>query len=308
MMEIIKPEEILAELEKIAQKDLECVYVKTNALDIYLNDATTLKMDTNKGVTGIYFDTNVNMEKFKVDAIEKLVHATEAFDMFTEYYDEDDDFEDYDSLSKILLHNNGDYRVNDNDIRKILPLDKQNYREFHGICSKLQDNIILKPNEKKDKNQIIRKKTNSKLLEKLSSLKNKKVYENEEETKPLIEKENTQSEEEKKSVNSKNNKIPKQSIESIGMKTEDKILQNSTLNDIDELEEEKRIEEIKYRVLSRKPQLVYDSISDEEDSDEEVVETTYIEPSSNIRLSYDCILFILEIYSMFYIPFSLAFL
>ena len=55
MMEIIKPEEILAELEKIAQKDLECVYVKTNAFDIYLNDATTLKMDTNKGVTGIYF-------------------------------------------------------------------------------------------------------------------------------------------------------------------------------------------------------------------------------------------------------------
>lgn len=197
--------------------------------------------------------------------------------------------------------------LDDNDIRKILPLDKQNYREFHGICSKLQDNIILKPNEKKDKNQIIRKKTTSKLLEKLSSLKNKKVYENEEETKPLIEKENTQSEEEKKSVNSKNNIIPKQSIESIGMITENKILQNSTLNDIDELEEEKRIEEIKYRVLSRKPQLVYDSISDEEDSDEEVVETTYIEPSSNIRLSYDCILFILEIYSMFYIPFSLAF-
>ena len=110
MMEIIKPEEILAELEKIAQKDLECVYVKTNAFDIYLNDATTLKMDTNKGVTGIYFDTNVNMEKFKVDAIEKLVHATEAFDMFTEYYDEDDDYDYYridfkDSEVKIFCNN-----------------------------------------------------------------------------------------------------------------------------------------------------------------------------------------------------------
>ena len=65
MMEIIKPEEILAELERITQKDLECIYITTNAFDIYLNDASSLKMDTNKGITGIYFNTNVNMEKFK---------------------------------------------------------------------------------------------------------------------------------------------------------------------------------------------------------------------------------------------------
>lgn len=196
--------------------------------------------------------------------------------------------------------------LDDNDIRKLLPLDKNNYREFHGICSKIQDNIILKPNKKRDKNQINRKKSSPKPLDKLSSLKAKKVYE-EEEDKPLIETENDKSEDEKKSLTPKNNIKPKQSIESAGVIAQEKLLQNSTLNDIDDLEEEKRIEEIKYRVLSRKPQLVYDSISDEEDSDEEVVETTYIEPSSNIRLSYDCILFILELYSMFYIPFSLAF-
>ena len=110
MMEIIKPEEILAELERITQKDLECIYITTNAFDIYLNDASSLKMDTNKGVTGIYFNTNVNMEKFKVDSIEKLVHATEAFDMFTEYYDEDDDYDYYridfkDSEVKIFFNN-----------------------------------------------------------------------------------------------------------------------------------------------------------------------------------------------------------
>ena len=40
MIEIIKPEEILAELEKITQKDLECIYITTNAFDIYLNDAS----------------------------------------------------------------------------------------------------------------------------------------------------------------------------------------------------------------------------------------------------------------------------
>ena len=62
MMEIIKPEEILAELERITQKDLECIYITTNAFDIYLNDASSLKMDTNKGITGIYFNTNVNKD------------------------------------------------------------------------------------------------------------------------------------------------------------------------------------------------------------------------------------------------------
>ena len=102
MIEIIKPEEILAELERITQKDLECIYITTNAFDIYLNDASSLKMDTNKGITGIYFNTNVNMEKFK--------HATEAFDMFTEYYDEDDEYDYYridfkDSEVKIFFNN-----------------------------------------------------------------------------------------------------------------------------------------------------------------------------------------------------------
>ena len=43
MMEIIKPEEILAELERITQKDLECIYITTNAFDIYLNDASYAK-------------------------------------------------------------------------------------------------------------------------------------------------------------------------------------------------------------------------------------------------------------------------
>ncbi len=36
MIEIIKPEEILAELEKNNSKDLECIYITTNAFDIYL--------------------------------------------------------------------------------------------------------------------------------------------------------------------------------------------------------------------------------------------------------------------------------
>ena len=51
-----------------------------------------------------------NMEKFKVDSIERLVHDTEAFDMFTEYYDEDDEYDYYridfkDSEVKIFFNN-----------------------------------------------------------------------------------------------------------------------------------------------------------------------------------------------------------
>ena len=76
MMEIIKPEEILAELERITQKDLECIYITTNAFDIYLNDASSLKMDTNKGITGIYFNTNVNMETLLKDWSMIQKHST----------------------------------------------------------------------------------------------------------------------------------------------------------------------------------------------------------------------------------------
>lgn len=95
MVDITKPEEILEKLKEITTKDLECIYIKTNAFDIYLNDATKLEIDTDKGYEEISFNTRVNMAKFRLDSIEKLVHDTEAFDMFTEYYDEDDDYDYY---------------------------------------------------------------------------------------------------------------------------------------------------------------------------------------------------------------------
>ena len=98
--------------------------------------------------------------------------------------------------------------------------------------------------------------------------------------------------------------IPKESAHNI--LTEDNLLEDNTI-EVDESGEEKRFEEMKYRVLTRKPQQVYDSISDEEDSDEEIMESGYIEPFSNIRLTYDCVLFLLEIYSLIYVPITLAF-
>lgn len=110
MIDITNPEEILQKLKEITTKDLECIYIKTKPFDIYLNDATKLEIDTEKGYEEISFNTKVNMQKFKLYAIEKIVHSTEAFDMFTEYYDEDDEYDYYrvdfkESEVKIFFNN-----------------------------------------------------------------------------------------------------------------------------------------------------------------------------------------------------------
>lgn len=110
MLNIAKPEEILQKLKEITEKELECIYVKTNAFDIYLNDATKIEIDEAKGYEEISFNTRVNIQKFKLDAIEDLVYSTEAFDMFTDYYDEDDEYDYYridfkESEVKIFFNN-----------------------------------------------------------------------------------------------------------------------------------------------------------------------------------------------------------
>ena len=196
--------------------------------------------------------------------------------------------------------------LDENDIRNIIPLDKQYFKEFNGICSKLQDTINLKPSSPKNKTNINKKyKTSTQLYsfpKPSASLPNKEIENN-----PLKER-NSQSEKESNEhiidLISQEDLIPKESAHNI--LTEDNLLEDNTI-EIDESGEEKRFEEMKYRVLTRKPQQVYDSISDEEDSDEEIMESGYIEPFSNIRLTYDCVLFLLEIYSLIYVPITLAF-
>ena len=199
--------------------------------------------------------------------------------------------------------------LDENDIRNIIPLDKQYFKEFNGICSKLQDTINLKPSSPKNKTNINKKYKTSTQLDSFpkpsASLPKKEIFIDE--NNPLKER-NSQSEKESNehiidSI-SQEDLIPKESAHNI--LTEDNLLEDNTI-EVDESGEEKRFEEMKYRVLTRKPQQVYDSISDEEDSDEEIMESGYIEPFSNIRLTYDCVLFLLEIYSLIYVPITLAF-
>ena len=61
----------------------------------------------------------------------------------------------------------------------------------------------------------------------------------------------------------------------------------------------------KYRILARK-QCIYDSLDDEEFEDEEEINTFYLEPNSLFSLIFDCIIFSLNIISLFEIPFYLA--
>ena len=82
---------------------------------------------------------------------------------------------------------------------------------------------------------------------------------------------------------------------------------NTMFRDLDELTEMNNREENHFRVLLKKHKRVYDSLSDEEASDEEINEVYYVEPFSNLRLGYDLLLFVLVFYSMFSVPYQLAF-
>lgn len=95
MKEFTTSKDILEELNKIGDKYLECIYIKTNAFDIYLSDAFHVKVTCDKGVDNISFNTKVNMQKFPVEAVEKMVYDTEEFELFEDFYDEDDDCEFY---------------------------------------------------------------------------------------------------------------------------------------------------------------------------------------------------------------------
>lgn len=86
---------ILEELKKIGDKTLECIYIKTNAFDIYLSDAYLLKLTNDKGVENISFNTKVNMNKFPIDIVDELVYDTKEFELFEDFYDEDDVCEYY---------------------------------------------------------------------------------------------------------------------------------------------------------------------------------------------------------------------
>lgn len=54
-----------------------------------------VKATNDKGVDNISFNTKVNMEKFPVESVEKMVFDTEAFETFEDFYNKDDNYEFY---------------------------------------------------------------------------------------------------------------------------------------------------------------------------------------------------------------------
>lgn len=95
MKEFTTASEIVEALNKISDKKLECIYVKTNVIDIYIRDADQINVTEDRGHEYISFNTRVNLEKFSVDIVEKMVFDTTEFELFEDFYDEDDDCEFY---------------------------------------------------------------------------------------------------------------------------------------------------------------------------------------------------------------------
>ena len=95
MKKFTEPNAILDELKKVGDRLLECIYIKTNAFDVYLSDAYLLKLTNDKGVDNISFNTKVNMSVFPIDIVEELVYDTTEFELFEDFYDEDDNCEFY---------------------------------------------------------------------------------------------------------------------------------------------------------------------------------------------------------------------
>lgn len=93
MKEFVTPSEISEVLGKIGDKKLECIYVKTNIFDIYIRDADQIKIVEDRGKEYISFNTRVNLEKFPVEVVERVRFDTTEFELFEDFYDEDDDCE-----------------------------------------------------------------------------------------------------------------------------------------------------------------------------------------------------------------------
>ena len=99
-----------------------------------------------------------------------------------------------------------------------------------------------------------------------------------------------------------------QKVESKVYKNDEKKENNNKNNDNDnEIDENenmeylKHIHELKYRNLSIKNKLVYDSLSDEE-SEDDLDEVFYINPRSNYKLIFDMMIFLCNLYFTFTYP------
>ena len=195
------------------------------------------------------------------------------------------------NLSIILVD-----KKDENDIRNILDLNKNEYHEFNKLCTQLHQNISLRPQE--DDVQMFDALTNEdKNKEKDSNLISKR-------TMPLQPQKTIETANNKKSFTNTNTINHNETLTNHNNINNSNTLLKAAAEE--EEEDNKVLNEIKYRYLPSNLAHVYDSLDDEENHDE-VKETYYLEPFTMPRFIYDMLLFLLEIYSLVFIPYDLAF-
>ena len=171
-----------------------------------------------------------------------------------------------------------------NDIRNILNLTSTQYQEFSKYCDKIKGKLLCSP-----KKTFTQKSNNSskKNIISIKSLKdnilnNSKVNNNNE------------------NLNSK---------ESLVLMSEKKTF-SSEKRDENEINKNRmninQIKEIYYRHLIRVNKLVYDSLSDEE-SDNELDYSFYINPKSKFKLYFDFMIFVITLYNTIVPPIMMSF-
>ena len=168
--------------------------------------------------------------------------------------------------------NLSDEKKDENDIRNILNLSKNQYKQFSKCCDEIKDRLLLSPYKTK------RTKTKSSKNESsLISNKNEEKETKKSETfLSIIEKKKYLEE----GINEKE----------IGS------------NKIDF----KIFKEIQYRKLTRVNKLVYDSLSDDE-SDIDYEDYFYINPRSKFKFYFDFVIFIITWYNMTITPIDICF-
>ena len=166
----------------------------------------------------------------------------------------------------------------DNDIRNFIPLTGENYKKFETICDSIKDSLIMMPEKTETKKNTINP-ANVLSMEDISDINH--------------------------NVNS--NRSSSSVIKKIESLKEFKNDDNQTLEDTQSQKYNRElIKEIKYRCLTKQNKLVYDSLSDEE-MDEELSGTFYIEPNCTFKFYYDMLITFFSIYSVIYTPYLMCF-
>ena len=245
------------------------------------------------------------------------------------------------------ISSNSNSGNDENDIRNILNIDNKNLNKFNNIVGEISKNLGIRKkkssnnleemikqknsiNNKMSKNGTLNSRNNSFTIKKDENVNSLNSKKNEDEnklndnnnnikkksTKKIIKNEdfnennNENLNKKKTTIEEKKNNISDDDNDNNNEKIENEENFNSsindTLNDEEKLEEERKQ---KFRILIKKNELVYDSLSDEEleNFEDEISQSFFINPKSAFKIIYDFLLLLFLLFSMFYLPIILAF-